>query len=80
MCRLYDGRDAQGKGVEVMKLEIRFIGKMGIVEYEEGTWSGFVIEDGFVKVTDGFKTIGMYNVRYILSIQKIPTELEGDPA
>lgn len=77
MQGLHDGRDAEEKGVEVMKLVIRFIGKMGIVEYDEATWKQYDIKNGMLNVFD-YKDnkIGVYNMRYVLAIQQVDPDLE----
>lgn len=53
-----------------MTLTIRFIGKMGIVEYNEETWSKYEIKNGMLNVYDSLdQKIGAYNMRYVLAIQ-----------
>lgn len=60
-----------------MTLTIRFIGKMGIVEYNEETWKRYDIEGGMLNVYDNQgKKIGIYNMRYVLSIQQTSPDLE----
>lgn len=60
----------------MMRLVIRFIGKMGIVEYDEETWTKYDIKDGLLNVFDHTDTkIGVYNMRYVLSIQQEDPDL-----
>lgn len=61
-------------------LEITFIGRNGKIRYTEGTWSRYMIEneEGFHMLRvypEGQplgKPIGEYNMRHVLSIQRIP--------
>lgn len=67
-----------------MDLVIRLIGKMGIFEYKDGTYSRFAIEnDEGMRVLKVYGTgqplgrpIGMFNMKYVVSVQTVP-ELEG---
>lgn len=65
-----------------MDLVIRLIGKMGIIEYKEGTYSRIAIDNevGILNVYGVGKPlgqpIGIFNMKYVASIQRIP-EMEG---
>lgn len=67
-----------------MDLVIRLIGKMGIIEYKDGTYSRFAIENDegmrVLKVYGAGKPlgrpIGIFNMKYVVSVQTIP-EMEG---
>lgn len=61
-----------------MKLVIRFIGKMGIVEYDEETWRKYDIKDGMLNVYYDAQKIGVYNMRYVLAIQQVDPEVDPD--
>ena len=58
-----------------MKLVIRFIGKMGIVEYDEETWAQYDIQNGMLNIYYDAQKIGVYNMRYVLSIQQEEPDL-----
>lgn len=61
----------------MMKLVIRFIGNMGIVEYDEETWAQYDIQNGMLNVFDyESQKIGVYNMRYVLAIQQVDPDLE----
>lgn len=67
-----------------MDLIIRLIGKMGITEYKDGTYSRFAIEDDEgMKVLKVYgagqplgRPIGMFNMKYVVSVHTVP-EMEG---
>ena len=67
-----------------MDLVIRLIGKMGIIEYKDSTYSRFAIEnDEGMRVLKVYgagqplgRPIGMFNMKYVVSVQTVP-ELEG---
>lgn len=61
-----------------MKLVIRFIGKMGIVEYDEETWTKYDIQNGMLNVYYDAQKIGVYNMRYVLAIQQVDPEVDPD--
>ena len=61
----------------MMKLVIRFIGKMGIVEYDEETWRKYDIKDGMLYVfDDDYRQIGIFNMRYVLAIQQVDPDID----
>lgn len=62
----------------MMKLVIRFIGNMGIVEYDEETWTKYDIQNGMLNVYYDAKKIGVYNMRYVLAIQQVDPEVDPD--
>lgn len=63
-----------------MDLVIRLIGKMGIIEYKDGTYSRFAIEnDEGVRLLRVYPAgqplgspIGVFNMKYVVSVQRIP--------
>jgi hypothetical protein len=61
-----------------MKLVIRFIGNMGIVEYDEETWTKYDIQNGMLNVYYDAQKIGVYNMRYVLAIQQVDPEVDPD--
>ena len=61
----------------MMKLVIRFIGKMGIVEYDEETWREYDIKNGMLNVFDHKDNkIGVFNMRYVMAIQKLDPDID----